>query len=500
MDLGMFIFILMGLLFILGYTIIALEHPLKINKSATALLTGTILWALLGFFYEPILHLNFSPYWKHAQEMAEHIQKFILPQVGEGKAIDHETYKHLWEHYVQMVKEPREFIITQLEHHLIEIAEILFFLLGAMTIVETVDQYQGFRIITDRISTQSKVKLMWILSWLTFFMSAVLDNLTTTIVMIALLRKLVGDKESRWIFASMIVIAANAGGAWSPIGDVTTIMLWINENITAGKIILGVFFPSAISLLIPLIIVSFMMKGKIQPPEDLNNGKTLTTPGEQKLLLILGVGGLIFVPIFKALTHLPPYIGMLLSLSIVWITTEILLRRRSELYEDRRHLAVVKILKNVDVPTIFFFLGILTAVTALQTAGHLDMLAAWLDKATHTNIYLIDTAIGLLSSIVDNVPIVAAAMGMYPIADPAIATGHMIHFVQDGLFWELLAYTAGTGGSILIIGSAAGVAAMGLEKIDFIWYLKRMSLLALIGYLAGIGAYALQEILFHTLA
>ncbi len=496
MDLGMFIFILMAVIFVIGYTIIALEHPLQVNKSATALITGTLLWAILAIFYEPVLHLDFSPYWQHAKEMASQIKQYIQGNV------DHETFKNLWEHYVQMVEEPREFIINELEHHLIEIAEILFFLLGAMTIVETVDRYQGFRIITDKIQTRSSVKLLWILAWLTFFMSAVLDNLTTTIVMLALLRKLIDDRHTRWIYASIIVIAANAGGAWSPIGDVTTIMLWINENITAGKIIAGVFFPSAVSLLVPLIIVSLGMRGKeVVPPKLESSDKVVTTAGEQKLLLILGVGGLIFVPIFKTFTHLPPYIGMLLSLSVIWITTEILLRRKIEGVDEekRSQLSVIKILSHVDVPTIFFFLGILTAVTALQTAGHLDLLAAWLDKATHTNIYLIDTAIGLLSSIVDNVPLTAAAMGMYPIADPAIATGHMVHFVQDGLFWELLAYTAGTGGSILIIGSAAGVAAMGIEKIDFIWYMKKISLIALLGYLAGIGAYALQEMVFHTL-
>ncbi len=487
-------FVIMAVIFVLGYVLIALEHPLKVNKSATALITGTVLWAILAVSYNSILALDFSPYWVHAKEMAQQITEYIKGN------IDHETYKNLWEDFVVMVQEPRHFVIHELEHHLVEIAEILFFLLGAMTIVETVDQYQGFRIITDSIKTKNKVKLLWILAILTFFMSAVLDNLTTTIVMLALLRKLIDDKQTRWIFASMIVIAANAGGAWSPIGDVTTIMLWINGNITAGKIIAGVFLPSLVSLLVPLAIVSFFLKGEIEPPKADPNAVELTTPGERKLLLILGVGGLIFVPIFKTLTHLPPYIGMLLSLSVIWITTELLLRRRIENYEDRRKLSVISILKNVDVPTIFFFLGILTAVTALQTAGHLDLLAKWLDKATHTNIYLIDTAIGLLSSIVDNVPLTAAAMGMYPIADPAIATGHMVHFVQDGLFWELLAYTAGTGGSILIIGSAAGVAAMGIEKIDFIWYMKKISLLALAGYLAGIGTYALQEMIFHTLA
>ena len=494
MSLGMFVFITLGVLFIIGYTVIALEHPLKINKSATALFMGTLLWALVAIFYEPLLNLNFSPYWQHAKEVAENITQYVKPH------IDQETYHKVWKEYVELGENPREFIIHEVEEHLIDIAEILFFLLGAMTIVETVDHYQGFRIITDRIKTDSKVKLLWILAWLTFFMSSVLDNLTTTIVMIALLRKLVGDKKLRWIFASIIVIAANAGGAWSPIGDVTTIMLWINKNITALKIMEGTFFASAVSLLIPLIIVSFTVKGKVEPPETANGNKSLTTPGEQKLLLILGVGGLVVVPIFKGFTHLPPYIGMLLSLSIVWITTELLLRRRTENYEDRRHLAVVKVLKSVDVPTIFFFLGILTAVTALQTVGMLDMVAAWLDKTTHTNVYLIDTAVGLLSSIIDNVPIVAATMGMYPIPDPAFATGHLVHFVQDGRFWELLAYTAGTGGSIFIIGSAAGVAAMGLEKIDFIWYMKKMTLWALAGYLGGIGAYALQEMLFHTLS
>ncbi len=494
MSLGMFIFIVMGVLFVLGYTIIALEHPLKVSKSATALITGTLLWALLAIFYKDVLSLGFSPYWEHAKEMAKHINEYIKGHVG------HETFRRLWEPYISMVVHPREFVIHELEHHLIDIAEILFYLLGAMTVVEIVDHYQGFRIITDRIKTRSKVKLLWLLSWFAFFLSAVLDNLTTTIVILALLNKLIDDKQTRWFFAAVIVIAANAGGAWSPIGDVTTIMLWIHGNITTTHIILGLFIPSAISLLVPLIAVSFFVKGEVTPPKRDESAMNLTTPGEQKLLLILGVGGLLFVPVFKELTGLPPYIGILISLSVIWIVTEVLLRRKLEGvdFQERQKLSVVHILKSVDVPTIFFFLGILTAVTALQTAGHLDMLAHWLDKATHTNIYIIDTAIGLLSSIIDNVPLTAAAMGMYPIADPAVATGHMVHFVQDGLFWELLAYTAGTGGSILIIGSAAGVAAMGIEKIDFIWYMKKISLLALLGYFAGIFAYWLQDaVLFH---
>jgi Na+/H+ antiporter NhaD/arsenite permease-like protein len=373
-----------------------------------------------------------------------------------------------------------------------------------MTIVETIDQHQGFKIITDRITTTNKVKLLWILSVLTFFMSALLDNLTTTIVMVALLRKLVGDKQTRWFFASMIVVAANAGGAWSPIGDVTTIMLWIGKQVTAGNIIAMVFVPSVFNMVIPLIAVSFFMKGNITRPEITEeNSKTYATPKEAKLMLILGISSLLFVPVFKTLTHLPPYLGMLFGLSVMWVTTELLHKNKDE--EVKSHLKIYAILRKVDVPTVFFFLGILTAVAALQSAGHLGLLAEWLDKNVH-DIYAINTIIGILSSIVDNVPLTAAAMGMYPIQTPAMLEAitdpalhqYAHHFVQDGAFWELLAYAAGTGGSILIIGSAAGVAAMGLEKIDFIWYMKKISLLALLGYLAGIGAYYVQEIvIFH---
>ena len=500
------IFILMLIIFVLGYTAIALEHPLKVNKSASALFTGMILWVILAAYNFDILHVSLpsfewegSPAFQEVKEKAHDIVSYIKPNVEE------EHYKKLWEEEAELAEDnPEEqhfmaFVKHSLGEHLDEIAQILFFLLGAMTIVETVDRYNGFKIITDRIKTTSPVKLIWILSFLTFFMSAALDNLTTTIVMVALLRKLVADKKLRWFFASMIVIAANAGGAWSPIGDVTTIMLWIGGQVSTIKIILGVFLPSLVNMVIPLIVVSFMLKGTSLEGQDLQaqQNKVATTRGQQIFMLILGLGGLIFVPILKTVTHLPPYIGMLLSLSVVWITTEIIIRTNKEI--EREGLSVEKILTKVDVPTIFFFLGILLAVAALETAGHLDLLAKWLDKVTHTNIYIIDTAIGLLSSIVDNVPLTAAAMGMYPIADPATATGIMEHFVQDGLFWELLAYTAGTGGSILIIGSAAGVAAMGLEKIDFIWYAKKITWLAALGYFAGIGTYWLLESVAHIL-
>jgi len=325
-------------------------------------------------------------------------------------------------------------------------------------------------------------------------MSAALDNLTTTIVMVALIRKLIDDKQTRWFFASMVVLAANAGGAWSPIGDVTTIMLWIGGQITAGNIIKMVFVPSVISIVIPLIIVSFTMRGKVTRPKlSLNETKEFTSSFERKLILIMGISGLLFVPVFKTITHLPPYMGMLFSLGVIWITTEIM--HRNKTHEDRRKLTVIGVLRKVDVPTIFFFLGILTAVAALQSAGHLSLLAGWMNDKIG-NIYIINMVIGVLSSIVDNVPLVAGAMGMYEIAHVA-STGYDAFFVVDGAFWEFLAYCAGTGGSILIIGSAAGVAAMGMEKIDFIWYTKKISLLALIGYLAGAGTFYLQEILFH---
>lgn len=424
---------LMIAIFVIGYAMIALEHPLKINKSATAVLLAAVIWAVFALFG---------------------------PGIKDGALI----------------------------HHLGETAEILFFLLGAMTIVEIIDKHDGFSIITDKITTTSKRKLLWIISILTFFMSAVLDNLTTSIVMCALLRKLVGDKNTRWFFAGMVILAANAGGAWSPIGDVTTIMLWIKGNITAGNIILETIIPSLVSLLVPVAIIGMTMKGKLERPEKTESEGTSSVTRKQSLIiLIMGVGLLLFVPFFKTITHLPPYLGILFGLGILWITTEIMHKNNPSNYS---RLNVTAIIQKVDVPSVLFFLGILMAVSCLNEAGHLGLLAGALNELG--NVYVINVVIGVLSSIIDNVPLVAAAMGMYPIE----AIGN---FAVDGAFWEGLAYCAGTGGSLLIIGSAAGVAVMGMEKIDFIWYLKKISLWALIGYLAGAGTfYLMSQFIFHA--
>ena len=450
----------MVVIFVVGYTFIALEHPLRIDKAATALLMGTVLWAVYALNGTEVLSLNFSRAWIHFVEE--------YPDLGTTA----EGVKQFITHHDVL-------------EHLADISTILFFLLGAMTIVEVVDQHDGFRIITDKIKTTNKVKLLWVISVLTFFMSAVLDNLTTTIVIIALLRKLIGDQKTRWFFAAMVVVAANAGGAFSPIGDVTTIMLWIGTQVTTANIIMKLFVPSVFTMIIPLIVLSFSMKGTIERPDASNiEDKAPTTPRQQMVMLIMGVSALLFVPVFKTVTHLPPYLGMLFGLSIMWIATEIM--HRDKIIGGRERLKVTRILSRVDTPTVFFFLGILTAVAALESAGHLDLLAQTL-KDHGLGVYPVAIIIGLLSSVVDNVPLVAASMGMYPI-DP-----FHVQFMQDGIFWELIAYTAGTGGSILIIGSAAGVAAMGLEKIDFIWYMKRVTLLAALGFFAGIGTYYIQE-------
>ncbi len=457
-------FVIMAVVFILGYTAIALEHPIKVDKAASALLTGVLLWAIYILAADSILPNSVA------------FKEFIHEN-------PHESYIDFIAHH-------------EITFHLGEISQILFFLLGAMTIVEMVDSHEGFKLITDKIRTTNKIKLMWILSLLTFFMSAALDNLTTTIVMVALLRKLIDRQKDRWFMASMVVLAANAGGAWSPIGDVTTIMLWIGGQVTTVRIIADVLLPSLATLIIPLLIVSlFYPKGNLDRPalseKELLSNESITN-FERRLLLIMGVAGLLFVPVFKTITHLPPYLGMLFSLSIIWITTEILHRRHAR--GMRAQLLVSRVLKKVDTPTVLFFLGILTAVSALQSAGHLDLLAKTLDSMDipdNQKIYFIDLIIGLLSAIVDNVPLVAGAMGMYEVAPPG-SEGYEAFFMINGQFWEFLAYTAGTGGSILIIGSAAGVAAMGLENIDFIWYLRRISLLAIAGYFAGAAVYYLM--------
>ncbi len=416
----------MVIIFVLGYLCIALEHPLKLDKAAIALLIGVLTWTVFIVFGEN-----------------------DITEVG-----------------------------NMLNENLAETAQTLFFLFAAMTIVEIIDRHNGFKVITDKIHATSKVKLMWLIGILTFFMSAVLDNLTTTIVILSLLRKLIGDKETRWTFASIVVLAANAGGAWSPIGDVTTIMLWIGGQISAANIITSIFLPSLVSLAIPMLILSFTMKGELERPAAEEQNTLLTTPKEQISYLVFGVALLLFVPVFKTLTHLPPFMGMLLSLGILWLVAQF--QAAMSRAKRRNLLNVNQCLKRVETSTIFFFLGILTAVGALGAAGQLGHLSEWLKDITGGNIYVIDSVIGVLSSIIDNVPLVAASMGMYPI-DPNVA-----EFAADGTFWSMLAYCAGTGGSILIIGSAAGVAAMGLEKIDFIWYLKKISWLAIIGYFAGV--------------
>lgn len=442
------------IVFVLGYLGIAMEHPIKIDKAASALLIGTLCWALfvLGFSEVPA-------------HLAEEFQAFS----AEGGLLS-VFYEH------------------RLLHHISEIAGILFFLMGAMTIVELVDAHEGFAVITGRIKTKNKVKLLWIVGIITFFLSAALDNLTTTIVMISLLRKLVDDKETRWFFAGIVVIAANAGGAWSPIGDVTTTMLWIGGQISTGGVVTHLLLPSIICLVVPLLVLSVTMKGEVQRPlraEGKEHYLAPTTDFERNLVFILGIGGLLFVPIFKTVTHLPPFMGMMMSLGVLWLVTEILHRRKN--HEDKAPLSVIGVLRKIDTASVLFFLGILLAVSALQEVGLLRELSVIL-KDQLGNIYSINIVIGFLSSIVDNVPLVAASMGMYDIPSAEmLATDSTWYgmFVSDGLFWNFLAYCAGTGGSCLIIGSAAGVAAMGLEKIDFIWYLRRMTVLAVLGYLAG---------------
>jgi len=415
------------IIFSLGYLAIAFEHPLKINKTASALLTGVLCWALYA-----------------------------------------------------SVTSDNHVVNTQLGEHLGKISQILFFLLGAMTIVELVDAYQGFRIITDKITTKNVVKLLWIVCWVTFFLSAILDNLTSSIVMVSLIRKLIPNKSMRMFFAGMIVIAANAGGAWTPIGDVTTTMLWIGGQISTVNIIETLIIPSIFCMLIPLLYLTFTLKGTLG---EAKTGHTSEHGGEKDrnsyIMLFLGVGALVFVPIFKTLTHLPPYVGMLLGLSVIWIVSEIINPHADEAL--RKPYTAAGALQRIDTSSVLFFLGILLAVSALESLTILHHFAEWLDS-TVGNQGIIITLIGILSALIDNVPLVAASMGMYSLDI----------YPQNHFIWEYLAYCAGTGGSILIIGSAAGVAVMGMEKIDFIWYIKRISFIALIGYFSGCGLYLLM--------
>jgi len=435
------------LVFVLGYAAIALEHPIKVNKTASALLTAVIAWTLLVMLPMP--------------EGIEGTSAFAAYLGGLGDA----GLGNLQEHF-------KHFVGHELSHHLGSISEILFFLLGAMTIVELVDAHQGFRIITDRITTKNTVKLLWIVSIITFFLSSVLDNLTTSIVMVSLLRKLIKEAEQRKFFAGMVIIAANAGGAWTPIGDVTTTMLWIGGQISTGAIMSTVFLPSLVCLIVPLGVLSFSLKGEIKGFEQTAQSSSDTRVKGSLLMLILGVGCLLFVPVFKTVTHHPPYLGILLGLGLLWLVSELLHADKDE--EERKPYTAVHALSKVDTSSVLFFLGILLAISALQTANILSAAATWLDQSVG-DLRVIVYLIGMLSAIIDNVPLVAASQGMY----------EMTTYPMDHWMWQFMAYCAGVGGSGLIIGSAAGVAVMGMEKIEFGWYLRKISLWAILGYTAG---------------
>jgi len=417
------------IIFVLAYAAIALEHPFKVNKSAPALIGAGLLWTIYAGF-------------------TGHVTE-------------------------------------QLNETLSSIAQIVFFLMGAMTIVEVVDAHDGFDVITDKIKTKKMTTLLWFIGLVTFFLSAVLDNLTTTIVMLSVCRKLLGQREDRLFFAGIIVIAANAGGAWSPIGDVTTTMLWIGGQITALALIKGLFIPSLINMVTPLAVVSYLYRGKpIVSPDKMENisDKYETTPFERSFMFFAGIGLLCAVPMFKTLTHLPPFMGILFALGILWLAGELIHSKKDD--AQKQYLTLGAALQRIDMSSLVFFIGILLAVATLEHSHILASLAQWLDKAVG-NQAIIVSIFGLASAIVDNVPLVAASMGMYSLSQ----------FPTDSFLWEFLAYAAGTGGSILIIGSAAGVAAMGIEKIEFFWYVRKISLLAFIGYVGGAASYIL---LSHT--
>ena len=437
--------------FILGYFFIAIESVTKINKAAIALLMFVVCWTL--FMIDPT--------------------QYVAAAFGEGKAL---------------------IVSEEIEKHLGSTSTTLFFLMGAMTIVELIDQNGGFNFVRDILHTQSKKKLLWRIAFMTFILSAILDNLTTSIVMVMILRKLVSDKKDRLIYAALVVISANSGGAFSPIGDVTTIMLWNKGVITAAGVIMEIFLPSLVSMLIPAFILSLSLKGDLKFTKEQAHSFQASsfTTNQRKIIFFLGVGGLIFVPIFKSITHLPPFVGILLVLGVLWTVTEIFYAGLKEKEEKgAMQKRVTDMLSRIDMSTILFFLGILMAVACLETIGVLTQLGKGLDVAFEGNHYLVTGIIGVLSSIVDNVPLVAGCMGMYPVQ----AAGDM---AIDGVFWQLLAYCAGVGGSMLIIGSAAGVVVMGLEKITFGWYLKKITWIAFVGYLAGIVCYwALRTYVFE---
>ena len=407
-------------IFCIGYTAIIFENIIGINKSATAILTGVLSWCAYSFYISP-------------------------------------TPKHTAE---------------QLNQHISEIAGIVFFLLGAMTIVEIIDAHDGFDIITDNLKTRRKVILLWLIGILTFFLSSLLDNLTTTIVMVSILQKIITDKKERLLLTGIVIIAANAGGAWSPIGDVTTSMLWIGDQISATAIVKNIFLPSFVCMIVPLIGLSFQMKGYFEPKINEKNLPRNTTLSERNLVFCIGMLGLLCVPIFKSSTHLPPYMGMLLSLSLIWLITEIIHRDKTD--ADKELLLALNALRKIDTPSILFFVGILLSVAALSSSGTLISFANSISGFIKNDMSIVFAA-GLFSAVVDNVPLVAAFQGMYTLQQ----------FHTDHSFWLFLAYTTGTGGSLLIIGSAAGVVAMGMENISFGWYLKKISIWALAGFLSG---------------
>lgn len=418
------------LIFTLGYLAITLEHTININKSATALMTAVLCWTLI---------------------------------------ISNASNK--------------EIIIEQLSHHLSSISEIVFFLLGAMTIVEIIDAHDGFQNITERIKTNHKTKLIWLISVITFFLSAVLDNLTSTIVMMSILNKLIEDKKTKWLLLGLVIISSNAGGAFSPIGDVTTTMLWIGGQISPLNIMKQTFLASLVCMVVPTFIINYMIKGKIELRANVENSLNFNTNSfERNLIFYVGIGCLLFVPLFKTLTNLPPYMGMFLSLGIIWTLTELIHNKKH--VNEKGILSVSHALRKIDTPSILFFFGILLSIASLEVVGVLPQMASTLNSSIG-NINLVAICIGLLSAVFDNVPLVAALQSMYSLND----------YPQDHYFWELLAFTAGTGGSCLIIGSAAGVAVMGIEKIDFFWYLKKISWIALIGFMAGVATFLIQHYL-----
>ena len=435
--------------FIIGYFFIAIEHVTKVNKAAVALLMFVVCWTL--FMLNPA--------------------SFLPEADGNNMALA---------------------VSEVIDKHLGSTATTLFFLMGAMTIVELIDQNGGFNFVANTIKTRSKKSMLWRIALLTFFLSAILDNLTTSIVMVMIIRRLVPDMKDRLIYASLVIISANSGGAFSPIGDVTTIMLWNKGLLSAGGVITELFIPSLVSMLVPAFILSTMLHGKMEIAQKIKveGERNLLNESQRRTIFLLGVGGLIFVPIFKSITHLPPFVGILLVLGVLWTVTEVFYSNLPNAEDNVGTMKrVTDMLARIDMSTILFFLGILMAVACLEVIGALHLLGDGLNTVFEGNHYLVTGIIGVLSSIVDNVPLVAGCMGMYPLAEVG-------DLAVDGLFWQLLAYCAGVGGSMLIIGSAAGVVVMGLEKITFGWYMKHISWIVLVGYLAGMAVYWVERLLF----